>query len=349
MQQNMPQQMSPNAALGMLPGQMGYLQNIAQGGGAGAPISQLPAWASMVGAQNWNVQQGADQLAEQFNNGGGLFSTAYGSAQGQYQNQARLGQNAQLLQAQTQAMQQANQNQYGASGQLSQQGYGALGQLSNQGFGAAQLGSQLSANAANTAAGISANAAGQQFSAQNNASLAEMQRQLQLQQMGMQGAGLQGNLYNQNLNTGMGLGNQQLLANQNQLTGAYQNWYMSQPQNNPLLSMMYAGATGYPQLQQSTYNPGALGSLLGGLGGLAGGAASLIGLSDRRLKENITRVGKIADASLYAFNFKGSPNRQLGFMAQEVSKRHPNAVIRGDKNRPWMIDYTQLAKTLGVR
>lgn len=302
-----------------------YLQNIAAGGGAGAPVNQLPAWGAMVGAQNYNLQQGADSLAEQFNNGGGLFSTAYGNAQGQYQEQARLGQNAQLTNAVTQSQQAANQNQYGAAGQLSSQGYGA---------------DSLAA----------------QLSQQSN--LAGMQNNQAMYSLGLQGAGLQGSLYNQNLNTGMNLGNQQLLSQQNGLTAAYQNWYQSQPQNNPLLSMMYAGATGYPQMTQPTYNPGSLGSLLGGLGGLAGGIGglggagglgALIGLSDRRFKENIKQIGEIDSTPVYRFDFKGDgPKGVVGFVAQELAKTHPEAVIKGNETQPWLIDFNKLAQTLGV-
>lgn len=312
---------SQNWMQGLMGGQPDYLQNIAGGGGAGMPVNQMPAWQSMVNAQNYNIQTGADQLAEQFNGMGGLFGTAYGSAQGQYQQQARVGQNAQLTQAQMQAMQQAQQNQLTASQQLS-----------GQQFGGAQQASQLGTQAA----------------------LAQMQNQLGWGNLGLQGALGMGQLSNQNQLTGNQLANSQMLANQNQLTAAYQNWYMSQPQNNPLLSMMYAGATGYPQLQQSTYQPGALGSLLGGLGGLAGGIGglggagglgALLGLSDRRLKENLVKVNEDAGLNIYTYNFIGDPISHTGFIAQEVYEKYPECIKRGGPDPltdPWMIDYSKL-------
>lgn len=351
--------MSPNQALGQQSSQMGYLQDIASGQGAGQAVNQTPAWNAMVGAQQYNIQQGADSLAEQFNNGGGLFSTAYGNAAGQYQQQATLGQNAQLTAATTAAQQQAMQNQMGAAGQLSSQGYGALGQLSNQGYNAASQMSSQQYGAAQQAAGYQYGAASQNSSQGATAGLAGINQQLQLQQMGLTGGYQQGMLGQSNLQTGNTLGNSQLTANQNQLTGAYQNWYNSQPQNSPLLSMMYSGATGYPQMTQSTYNPGSLGSLLGGLGGLAGGLTAnggsssqsllqLLGLSDRRLKENIVRVGKVKDISLYNYNFPGGPT-QLGVMAQQVVKKHPEAVIKGDDKTPWLVDYGKLALAMGVK
>lgn len=105
----------------------------AMGYGAGAAVDSTPAWNAMVGAQQQNLQTGADQLAEQFNNGGGLFSSAYGNAQGQYQSNARAQQNAQLTQGQLQSQLGAQQVQANAANQLSgnqlqlgQQQYNAL-------------------------------------------------------------------------------------------------------------------------------------------------------------------------------------------------------------------------------
>lgn len=315
--------MSANQGLGQQSSQMGYLQAIAGGQGAGAPVNQQPAWQSMIDAQNYNIHQGGDALAEQFNNGGGLFSTAYGGAQGLYQEQARVGQNAQLTAAQTQAMQAANQNQMGAAQQLSSQGYGAMGQLSNQAF---------------------------------QGGLAQMQNQTNLQGLQLQGLGLdsqnayqQGQLGQQNLQTGNTLGNSQLLANQNQLTSAYQNWYNSQPQNNPLLSMMYAGATGYPQMTQPTYNPGMLGSMMQGLGGMAGGAGSLLtalGLSDRRLKTDLELIGEKYGLKFYHFKYVDQPRQTyIGVIAQEAYEIYPDAVIVGGDDpykSPWMVNYSKL-------
>lgn len=264
----MSQMIGPNQALGMLPGQMGYLSNIAGGQGAGSPIDQMPAWQSMVQAQQRNINQGANQLAEQFNNGGGLFSTAYGGAASDYQTQARLGQNAMLTQASTQAMQQANQNQFGAAQQLSGQGYGALGQLANQGYGASMLSAQMGGQAAMNQANNSANATMNMWNGQNQAAMQGLG-------YGMQAGLGMGNLYNQNQGMGMQLGQQQYNTQQNPLTAAYNQWLYNQPQNNPYISMMYSGATGYPQLINPTQTQGSLGGILAGAGAAAMGAAAL--------------------------------------------------------------------------
>ena len=49
--------------------------------------------------------------------------------------------------------------------------------------------------------------------------------------------------------------------------------------------------------------------------------------SDRRLKENIKHIGKTNDGqTIYSYNYKGDPRTQIGLMAQEVEKKHPEAV-----------------------
>lgn len=56
-------------------------------------------------------------------------------------------------------------------------------------------------------------------------------------------------------------------------------------------------------------------------------AAPFLFPSDRRLKENIKRVGKTDDGlNVYTYNYKGNPLRHMGVMAQEVEKVKPGAV-----------------------
>lgn len=64
-------------------------------------------------------------------------------------------------------------------------------------------------------------------------------------------------------------------------------------------------------------------------------ASGIFTISDRRLKENIKQVGRIGDLPVYDFNYIDSPVRISGFLAQEVEKLVPEAVVefrRGDKN-----------------
>ena len=56
-------------------------------------------------------------------------------------------------------------------------------------------------------------------------------------------------------------------------------------------------------------------------------AAMSLMASDKRLKENLKPVGKLENGLVvYCFNFKGSPTRQIGLIAQEVQELIPEAV-----------------------
>lgn len=63
--------------------------------------------------------------------------------------------------------------------------------------------------------------------------------------------------------------------------------------------------------------------ILGGLGSIA----SIWQASDERVKEDIEPVGKTYDGqNIYKFRYKGSPQTQMGLMAQEVEHKHPESV-----------------------
>lgn len=75
------------------------------------------------------------------------------------------------------------------------------------------------------------------------------------------------------------------------------------------------------QTQTQSQNAGLMGMLGFGLQ-----AAPLL-FSDRRLKEDIERVGKTDDGlPVYTYRYKGSPTVHMGVMAQEVQKKKPEAV-----------------------
>jgi hypothetical protein len=60
--------------------------------------------------------------------------------------------------------------------------------------------------------------------------------------------------------------------------------------------------------------------------------------SDERLKENIEKVGKTNDGqNIYRYNYKGDPRTQIGLIAQEVAKDHPDAV--GSHNGYLTVNY----------
>lgn len=69
------------------------------------------------------------------------------------------------------------------------------------------------------------------------------------------------------------------------------------------------------------------GGMLGALGSLGGAAISSGLFSDRRLKEDIERVGTLDNGlPVYVYRFKGDGRTFMGLMADEVEKVRPEAV-----------------------
>ena len=96
----------------------------------------------------------------------------------------------------------------------------------------------------------------------------------------------------------------------------------------------YKGAVGDPLVSgQSTLgmqpmqqaNPLMQG--LGALTGLAGMGLSAYRLSDERAKEDIQQVGLLNNGlPVYSYRYKGSPQTEIGLLAQEVAQVRPEAV-----------------------
>ena len=62
-------------------------------------------------------------------------------------------------------------------------------------------------------------------------------------------------------------------------------------------------------------------------------------MSDERLKEGIAPVGKLNDGqTVYSYRYKGDPRTQIGLLAQEVERVHPDAVARHPSGLR-MVDY----------
>lgn len=77
----------------------------------------------------------------------------------------------------------------------------------------------------------------------------------------------------------------------------------------------------YQQWLQGQQNNNAL---LGGLFGL--GSAAIIA-SDKRLKEDVKKIGKTDDGiPIVTYRYKGDPVPHMGFLAQDVAKKKPEAV-----------------------
>ena len=63
---------------------------------------------------------------------------------------------------------------------------------------------------------------------------------------------------------------------------------------------------------------------------IAGTAATIYGMSDIRMKENIVPDGTYKDYNVYTFNYIGDDRQRRGVMAQEVEKVNPGAVSEID-------------------
>lgn len=68
-------------------------------------------------------------------------------------------------------------------------------------------------------------------------------------------------------------------------------------------------------------------SFMSGLGTVANIGSALWSLSDRRMKKDIRKVGKLRNGlSVYTYKYKGDDKTIMGVMAQEVEKKKPSAV-----------------------
>ena len=115
--------------------------------------------------------------------------------------------------------------------------------------------------------------------------------------------------------------------------------YVNAPQSNipttdvaGLIQQNYANQVGTAERQQG---------IVGGLMGLGG---KLIGLSDRRAKKDVKKVGEVRGMGLYDFKYKGTDEPQRGLMAQDVEKKMPSAVMTG-RDGLKRVDY---GKALGL-
>lgn len=198
------------------------------------------------------------------------------------------------------------------------------------------------------------------------------QAQAQQYAQGLQGANFQNSALAQQLQNQISAGS---FNNQNRQQGISEmQMQRSQPLNelNALLtgqqvsspnmpSFSQAGKAETPQLLNAANmgyqasldaynaNQGALGGLTSGLFGLgssflgssagSNAVAGLFGLSDRRLKKNIRKVGEHQGINLYEYEFVWGGPRIMGVMAQEV----PHAAVQHESGY-LMVDYSKVWK-----
>lgn len=77
---------------------------------------------------------------------------------------------------------------------------------------------------------------------------------------------------------------------------------------------------------------------------LAAAIAPYFMSSDRRVKEDIKRVGKMNDGTpIYTYKYKeGDGKTHMGVMAQEARKKHPDAVRKDPLTNMLMVNYSRL-------
>lgn len=101
---------------------------------------------------------------------------------------------------------------------------------------------------------------------------------------------------------------------------------VSLPQSQ-LTSNVYNSYAG--QVAQANAANAANNASMGGLFGLAGslGSAGILALSDVRLKREIKKIGEMKGFNLYRFKYLWDDLIHVGFMAQEVEKTRPDAIV----------------------
>lgn len=143
-------------------------------------------------------------------------------------------------------------------------------------------------------------------------------------------AGLQGTQFQQLFNVGQ-LG-QAAAAQQaaNIQTSAANIGGLLGQQANALAAGQIGAAGARAQGLQNLLGLGVVGAGAAGLGGLTLGQGIMGGAllaSDRRVKEDIKRIGKTDDGlPIYTFRYKGDSTVHMGVMAQDVEKKNPDAV-----------------------
>ena len=71
-------------------------------------------------------------------------------------------------------------------------------------------------------------------------------------------------------------------------------------------------------------------------------------LSDERMKDNIEPIGKTFDGQdIVKYNYKGSPSKQIGLIAQDVERHHPDAV--GVSGGMMTVDYDRATQESAAR
>jgi muramidase (phage lysozyme) len=301
-------------------------------------IAPLYSQAYQQAVQTAQGQQGveAQNLARQLQAGqqyAGIGQALYGQGIQGAQTLSQLGQNQYNQQLGAgQAASGLGQQLYGQGAQQAQ----LLSGLGQTGFGQ-QL--QASQQAASLGQGITG------LGLQTGQALQGLGQQLYGQGAGtaQQEAALAQQLYGQGSGTaqalaGLGTGSQAagLQGAQAQLQAGTLGQQTQQAQDTALYQQ-FLQERGYPY-QQAQF----LANIAMGTGALSGNTQTQTApasfFSDERLKHDKERVGEMHDGTpIYRFKYNGSDHTQIGLMAQDVEKRHPEAV--GESQGYKTVDY----------
>lgn len=269
-----------------------------------------------------------------------ILQQGYSQAQGVAGQQQQLGLSADQANraAQQFGAQQASamgQQQFGQMATAAQQqaaiGQALYGQNLGQGQAIAGLGQQLygqQLGAAQAEAGIGKDIYGmsaQQAQLQQAAAQGMFGQAAQVAAL-QQGAG--NNVFNYGLQGGQGVANLGLANQQAQTQAAQAQMQMGQIQQQTDQAGLTALYNQFTQQQGFPYQQAQfLGNLAMGTGALSGSTTTTTGssggiFSDRRLKENIEKIGKTYDGQpIYRYNYKGEKATQIGLMADESDKK----------------------------
>jgi hypothetical protein len=292
-----------------------------------------------------------------------LLQGGYGQALGAFQQQQATNLSAEQANraAQQFGSQQAaalGQQQFGqnlaAGSQLSNIGQALFGQNITQGQALAGLGQQLfgqGVGGAQAAAGIGSNVAAmkaQEAALQQQAAqgvFGQAAQQAALQQSASQ------NVFNMANQGGMNYANLGIAGQGAALQGAQAQLAAGQIEQQTEQAAKSAMYNQFLQQQGFPFQQlGFLGNLSMGIGSQSGGTTTTTqgSYSDRRLKEDVREVGETFDGQpIYAFRYKGEEKSQLGLIAQEVEKSHPDAV--GERNGYLTVDYEEATEDAAKR
>ena len=236
---------------------------------------------------------------------------------------------------------------YAQGNQLMNMGLDPQSNYYNQAFGQ----NQQQTRAGLEARGIDMSPAGQAAETQSNQYFDNMWQNQQAQRAATM-AGAANQMYGQagsQMLGGAGLNAQTVGQQYGQLGQMQQaglaNYAQTQQGTQDYLSYLnqggqYQNQQYQAQLQAQSQQNAQNSASMAGMGQMAGMAAMMM-MSDRRLKDSITRIGELDDETpIYTFKYKGGETFHVGVMAQDILETHPEAVhsIEGF----YAVDYSKL-------